>query len=302
MNGRAVYRVAEDYRTIPGGTPGPIILVGWSPDSRWLLFSIDPMSSASLAADGLGLRRSTSRPAASSGHHHAPRYRLPHLVRLDARPDRGQRPPGDDDQAPRRRDAHRTGSRAALWRRPEARLLARLACAPDGKSVAVLSQPASLDSTSSTPAGSSGGSRSTAHTRSSTARRLGSPTSRRAGRATGNALLFVREHKGYGQLMLLRDDSVTGPIANLGYSLGLLRPSRLVAGARGAWARDGSRPALRRPPRARGLVTARDRSRRRSATSGARSAWATSRPASSTPSTSDTHRARRPSATGTRSR
>ena len=37
VDGRTVYRVAERY-----GSPGPILLAGWSPDSRWILFSIDP--------------------------------------------------------------------------------------------------------------------------------------------------------------------------------------------------------------------------------------------------------------------
>lgn len=53
--GRAVYTVHERYDRIPGGTPGPIMLEGMSPDRRWVLFAIDPMSSGSLAADGLTL-------------------------------------------------------------------------------------------------------------------------------------------------------------------------------------------------------------------------------------------------------
>lgn len=53
--GNAVYTVHERYDRIPGGTPGPIELFGPSPDGRWVLFAIDPMSSASLAADGLTL-------------------------------------------------------------------------------------------------------------------------------------------------------------------------------------------------------------------------------------------------------
>ena len=36
----------------------------------------------------------------------------------------------------------------------------------------------------------------------------------------GRSLLFVRERKGYGQLMLLRAHTLYGPFANLGYSLG----------------------------------------------------------------------------------
>ncbi len=50
VDGRAVYRVVEHY-----ASPGPILLAGWSPDSRWLLFAIDPMASASIMADGLQL-------------------------------------------------------------------------------------------------------------------------------------------------------------------------------------------------------------------------------------------------------
>jgi hypothetical protein len=54
--GRPVYTVQERYDRMPGGTPGPIMLEGMSPDRRWVLFAIDPMSSASLAADGLTLK------------------------------------------------------------------------------------------------------------------------------------------------------------------------------------------------------------------------------------------------------
>jgi hypothetical protein len=54
-HGRAVYTVHERYDRIPGGAPGPIMLEGASPDRRWVLFTIDPMNSASLAADGLTL-------------------------------------------------------------------------------------------------------------------------------------------------------------------------------------------------------------------------------------------------------
>jgi hypothetical protein len=36
--------------------PGPIELKGVSPDGKWILYAIDPMGSASLAADGLTLK------------------------------------------------------------------------------------------------------------------------------------------------------------------------------------------------------------------------------------------------------
>lgn len=54
--GRPVYTVRERYDRVPGGEPGPIELFGTTPDGRWVLFAIDPMSSASLAADGLTLQ------------------------------------------------------------------------------------------------------------------------------------------------------------------------------------------------------------------------------------------------------
>jgi hypothetical protein len=54
--GRPIYTVHERYDRIPGGSPGPIELFGTTPDRRWVLFAIDPQSSASLAADGLTLQ------------------------------------------------------------------------------------------------------------------------------------------------------------------------------------------------------------------------------------------------------
>ena len=36
----------------------------------------------------------------------------------------------------------------------------------------------------------------------------------------GRSLLFVRERKGYGRVMLLRDSHVLGPVANLGFGMG----------------------------------------------------------------------------------
>jgi hypothetical protein len=55
VDGKPVLRVRENYRSVPGGLPGPVGLVDWSPDGRWLLYFIDPMGSASLAADGKNL-------------------------------------------------------------------------------------------------------------------------------------------------------------------------------------------------------------------------------------------------------
>jgi hypothetical protein len=52
----AVHRVAERYAGFPAGAPGPIGLLGWSQDSRWIFFYVDPMGSASLLADGAIVR------------------------------------------------------------------------------------------------------------------------------------------------------------------------------------------------------------------------------------------------------
>src|ERR1051326_3323541 len=52
-----VFSETQYYKTIgPGETPGPILLTAWSGDDRWIFFSIDPGGSASIAADGLTLR------------------------------------------------------------------------------------------------------------------------------------------------------------------------------------------------------------------------------------------------------
>ena len=64
---RTVLTVKESYATMPAGAPGPILLEGTSPDKRWILYTIDPMGSASLAADGLVLRA----VAATGGRTHA---------------------------------------------------------------------------------------------------------------------------------------------------------------------------------------------------------------------------------------
>ena len=219
VDGRVVYRVAEDYRTIPGGEPGPLILVGWSPDSRWILYSIDPMSSASLAADGLQLRALE----VATGHT-VPVAQM--LLDYDYVSWCGRAlvlTAGGDRIATTNKRL--VVARAPDWK-PRAlwadskRAFASVACAPNGKSVAVLSQTASVDANFFHTHWqlwrvSLDGSRTL----------LDSPPAGYADESPrwsrdGSALLFVREHKGYGQLMLFRGSHATGPFANLGYSLG----------------------------------------------------------------------------------
>jgi len=219
VDGRAVRIVREDYRRIPAGAPGPLGLVSWSPDGRWLFFSIDPMGSASIAADGLELQALHVRdgrvvPVAgmliSSDH----MTWCGSTLVLTAGGDRiathhkrlvvAQAP----DWKPR-----------ALWS-DRRRAFGSVACARDGESVAVLSQPASADA-------------NFFHTRwqlwrvglDGSRRMLDAPPAGWADESPrwsrdGRALLFVRERQGRGRLMLWRRGGVTGPFANLGYSLG----------------------------------------------------------------------------------
>lgn len=214
VDGRAVYRVVEHY-----ASPGPILLAGWSPDSRWLLFAIDPMASASIMADGLqlsALQVSTGRVVPVADMLFYPDYLTwcGSTLVLAA---------GGDRTATANKRLVAANPPAwkphALWADPK-RAFGSVACAPDGESLAVLSQPASNDSGFFSTRWqlwrvSLGGSRTL----------LDTPPAGYADESPrwsrdGSALLFVREHKGYGQLMLLRNGKVTGPIVGLGYSTG----------------------------------------------------------------------------------
>jgi len=53
----SVFSETQYYSQIgPGDTPGPIILLRWSGDDRWIFFTVDPGGSGSIAADALILR------------------------------------------------------------------------------------------------------------------------------------------------------------------------------------------------------------------------------------------------------
>jgi WD40-like Beta Propeller Repeat len=56
FDGKVVLAIHENHKGFPAGSPGPIELEGVSPDGKWILYAIDPMGSASLAADGLTLQ------------------------------------------------------------------------------------------------------------------------------------------------------------------------------------------------------------------------------------------------------
>ncbi len=141
FRGRTVLTVHESYARILGGTPGPIELFGTTPDHRWVLYAIDPMNSASLAADGLTLEAvsvATGRKRIVAAGLLADDYRAWCGGRLVMTA-------GGDRIATHNKRLIVTGPPAwhtRLLVRAASRAFGSLACAPDAKSVIVLSQPA----------------------------------------------------------------------------------------------------------------------------------------------------------------
>jgi dipeptidyl aminopeptidase/acylaminoacyl peptidase len=199
--------------------PGPIGLLAWSGDDRWIFYFVDPGNSASIAADGLPMRvvaRAGGRPHVFPVSLNYDDYRAWCGGRLVFTA-------GFDRVATNRKrllvaapPAWRT---RALW--PDrGESFGSVACAPDARSVAVLAQRSSgdpeffstrwqlwrvgFDGTrtllDAPPAGSADESPQWSH--------------------DGRSLLFVRERAGRGRVMLLQDGTLYGPLANLGYSLG----------------------------------------------------------------------------------
>jgi hypothetical protein len=196
----------------------PIELLDWSPDSRWLLFAIDPMGSASLAADGLELQ------ALRVSNGRAIRVATA-LIYEDYRAWCGNRlvlVAGGDRIATTNKRLVVAGAPAwrprQLWADP-GRAFGSVACAQHGRSVAVLSQPASDDA-------------SFFHARwqlwqvglDGSRRLLDRPPAGYADESPtwlgAGALAFVRERQGHASLWVRRGGRVFGPLAPLGYSLG----------------------------------------------------------------------------------
>jgi hypothetical protein len=215
-----IFSETEYYtQTGPGDTPGPIVLLRFSTDDRWVFFTIDPGSSASIAADGLTLRV----VSASGGPVHKlgialwyPDYlswcggRLvfvggPDRIAIHAKRLLTAAPPNWHPQP--------------LWS-DRTLSFATPACTPDGSAVAVLVQHSSVVASFFATrwhlwwVGLDG-----------SRRELDAPPAGFADEAPqwsrdGRSLLFVRERNGYGRLMFLRDGRRYGPFANLGHNLG----------------------------------------------------------------------------------
>jgi WD40 repeat protein len=214
-----VFSETQYYKTIgPGETPGPIVLLGWGGD-RWIFFTVDPGGSGSIQADGLTLRVVSAR----GGRAHRLARMLVYRDYLRWCGGRLVFTAGMDRVA--------TNTKRFLvasppdWKpRPlvvaPGRAWGSVACAPDGRSVAVLTQrqsnnPMFFATRWTLWRVGVNGSHSV----------LDSPPAGWADEsprwsADGRSLLFVRERRGHGWLWLRRDRHVSGPLAPLGFSLG----------------------------------------------------------------------------------
>ena len=215
-----VFSETEYYRRIgPGDTPGPIILLRWSGDDRWIFFTVDPGGSGSIAADGLILRvvRVTGgrmrEIAWSLGSADYMAWCGGKLV-LTAGNDRVA------VQHKRLLVAAPPDWRARPLARAPGRAWGSMACAPDGRSVVVQSQPASNDASFFATrwqlwrVGLDG-----------SRRQLTSPPAHYADESPrfsrdGRTIVFVRSRHGRGEVYALRRGGLTGPLFSLGYQLG----------------------------------------------------------------------------------
>jgi hypothetical protein len=217
---RMAYGVHESFaRGVPAGTPGPIVLIRWSGDSRWIFFAIDPMGSQSLAADGLIVQVVSVR----GGRPHRLALMLAYRDYFAWCNNRLVFTAGGDRLATTNKRlliaAPPFWQTRALVQVPR-RAWGSVVCSPDGRSVVVQSQRESEDY-------------NFGHTRwalwrvsfDGSAHPLTSPPrgytdeSPRFSRQ-GQMLMFVRSRRGYGRLYELRNGRVFGPVRSLGYNLG----------------------------------------------------------------------------------
>jgi hypothetical protein len=217
FRGRAVLTVHESYAAVPGGVPGPILLVGISPDRKWILYAIDPQSSQSIAADGLTLRavpspggrpRTVATALLNDDYHAWCGNQLVVTAGLDRIATNNKRLVLSAPPTWRTRPLASDPSRA--W--------GSLTCSPDRRSVVVQSQ---RNSTSYDlfrrhwalwRVGLDGSTTQLTHPPAGYADE--SP------RFAAGILYFVRSRTGAGTLSALRDGKLVGLLLSLGYSLG----------------------------------------------------------------------------------
>jgi WD40 repeat protein len=216
---RSVFSAGAWGDTAGLDSPGPIVLLGWSGDDRWIFFAIDPGGSGSIAADGLILQ--VVSVSGGAPHKLAVMLAYPDYIRWC----------GGQLVFTAGRDRIATNDKRLLvtapprWRtrplvRDEGRAWGSLACSADERSLVVQSQPESRNASffatrwSLWRVGLDG-----------SKRRLTSPPRGYADESPrfsrdGGTILFVRSRKGVGELDALRDGEVLGPLLSLRHSLG----------------------------------------------------------------------------------
>ena len=221
FKGKVVLKIHENHKGFPAGSPGPIELEGVSPDGRWILYAIDPMGSASLAADGLTLKA----VAVTGGRSYTVESGLMYSsYRTWCNSRTLVVTAGGDRLAAHDKRLIVTGP--PTWKaRPlvnePGRAFGSVVCAPDGKSVLVQEQPASTNASFFDfkwrlwrIAMATG--KSTQLTQPPAGYIDESP----AFSPDQSTIYFVRSRKGVGKLYALRNGKLTGPLLALGYQLG----------------------------------------------------------------------------------
>jgi hypothetical protein len=215
-----VFSETQYYKRIgPGDTPGPIILLRWSGDDRWIFFTVDPGGSGSIAADGLILRVVSAR----GGPMREIAWSLASADYMAWCGGRLVLTAGNDRVAVQHKRllvAAPPGWRARPLAPWPGRAWGSMACAPDGRSVVLQSQPASNNASFFATrwqlwrVGLEG-----------SRRQLTSPPANYADESPrfsrdGRTIVFVRSRHGRGQVYALRGRTLTGPLLSLGYQLG----------------------------------------------------------------------------------
>ena len=216
---RPVYSAKTCCATRSLVSPGPIELLHWSGDSRFVFFAIDPGGSGSIAADGLILR---VVPAAGGAAHRLP-VMLPYPNYMTWCGGRLVFTAGNDRVAIHHKQLDVAGTPDWVARplvRAAGRSWGAVTCAPDRRSIVAQSQREGDDANFYATrwqlwrVGLDG-----------SQMRLTSPPAHHADESPrfsrdGRTILFVRSRRGDGVLYALLDGALAGPLLSLGHSDG----------------------------------------------------------------------------------
>jgi len=215
---KPVVSVSEVYKVV-NDDQGPIWLFGWSPDSRWLVYTIDPDSSGSIAADGLKMRI----VSASGGRPRTIVRMLPYGDYLTWCGSQLVLTAGMDRESARNKRL--VVAAAPDWRpRPlvhaPTRAFGSIQCAPDGRSLVAQSAPASDDPGFFATRWALWRVGLDGSVRQLTAPPPGYADDSPRWSRDGRSILFVRSRRGSGKLYAWREGPPVGPFASVGNRLG----------------------------------------------------------------------------------